>query len=87
MSSNMNIRQEIRRILDHAMALEGRALAYADETPLLGAVPELDSMAVVAVLTAIEERFDVLIHDDEIDGAAFSTLGSLVAFVEHKLAE
>mgnify|MGYP000086895888 CR=1 FL=1 len=79
-----NIRQETRRILDHALGLNGRALAFADDTALLGALPELDSMAVVAVLTAFEDRFGFVIHDDEIDGTVFATVGSLAAFVERK---
>jgi len=53
---------------------------------LLGTIPELDSMTVVAVLTAIEEQFDVGIDDDDVDGATFASVQSLVAFVRAKLA-
>ena len=53
---------------------------------LLGAVPELDSMAVVAILTGIEERFDLSVNDDDVDGATFASVGSLVTFVRAKLA-
>ena len=55
-------------------------------TPLLGAIPELDSMAVVSLLTSLEERFGITIEDDEVDGQIFATVGSLVAFVDAKLA-
>jgi acyl carrier protein len=55
------------------------------ETQLLGAIPEFDSMAVVGVITALEEHFGITIADDEIDGATFATLGSLAQFVEQKL--
>jgi acyl carrier protein len=82
----LDIRQETRRILDRALGLEGRALGFADDTRLLGVLPELDSMAVVGVLTSLEERFGVVIGDDEIDGAAFATLGSLIDFVERKVS-
>jgi acyl carrier protein len=58
----------------------------ADDTPLLGALPELDSMAVVAILTAIEDRFGVEVADDEVDGSAFATAGALVDFVKRKIA-
>jgi acyl carrier protein len=57
-----------------------------EETALLGAVPELDSIAVVNLITALEERFDITVADDEIGAAAFETLGSLTRFVESKLA-
>jgi len=53
---------------------------------LLGNLPELDSMAVVSIITALEEYYGFVVHDDEISGETFATLGSLVAFVEAKLA-
>jgi acyl carrier protein len=51
------------------------------ETPLLGAIPELDSMAVVAVLTAIEERYGVTIDDGDVSAQVFETVGSLADFI------
>jgi acyl carrier protein len=54
-------------------------------TPLLGAIPDLDSMAVVSIITALEEQFGFSVHDDEISAENFETFGSLVAFVEQKL--
>ena len=59
---------------------DGRGLALA------GAIPELDSMAVVTVITTLEERFGFTVADDEIDGSTFATVGSLVAFVKSSLA-
>jgi acyl carrier protein len=56
------------------------------DTPLFGALPELDSMAVAGLLTEIEDRFDILIEDDDIDGDTFETFGSLVAFAQSKVA-
>jgi acyl carrier protein len=66
----------------------GEALPAAPlqaSTPLLGAVPELDSMAVVNILTALEERFGFTIGDDEISGAVFRSFGELCGFVAAKL--
>ena len=67
------------------MQLGGRAEAMDASAPLLGAIPELDSMAVVNVITALEEHFGISVADDEIGAASFATLGSLSAFVEQKL--
>jgi acyl carrier protein len=72
-------------IIDEALELEGRALDFQPDTMLLGVLPELDSMAVVGVLNLLEERFGFIIGDDEIDGTAFATVGTLIAFVESKL--
>lgn len=55
-------------------------------TPLLGAIPELDSMAVVTLITTIEDRFGVVVDDDEISGDTFATVGSVTDFVASKLA-
>jgi len=82
----VDIRREVIAILDEILSLGGRGLAFADDTPLLGAMPEVDSMAVVAILTALEERFGFAIDDDEIDGAAFATVGALHRFVLGKVA-
>lgn len=73
-------------VVDEVLSLGGRACSYTLDTPLLGAVPELDSMAVVGVINLMEERFGFVVEDDEIDGSAFATVGSLVDFVEGKLA-
>ena len=82
----MTIEKEVLGILDAVLCLRGRASSFQADTLLLGAVPELDSMAVLGIITSIEERFGFTIHDDEIDGAVFATLGSLVHFVQAKLA-
>ena len=54
-------------------------------THLIGAIPEFDSMAVVSVITALEERFGIAVEDDEITAEVFQTVGSLTQFVEGKL--
>ncbi|MFN4149148.1 MAG: acyl carrier protein [Rhodocyclaceae bacterium] len=82
----MNIQQEVLSLLDEILSLKGRTAGFTADTPLLGAIPELDSMAVVGVLTALEERFGFTVEDDEIDGSTFATVGSLVGFVAAKLA-
>lgn len=83
----MDTTKEIVRLLDDVLSLEGRTASFTRTTPLLGAVAELDSMAVVSLITAIEERFGFVIEDDEIDGHTFETVGSLIDFVSGKLHE
>lgn len=81
----MNMQQEVNTILDRELSLKGRGLDFSRETHLLGGMPEFDSMTVVAVINALEDRFEFTVEDDEIDGEAFATVGSLVDFVERKL--
>jgi acyl carrier protein len=77
---------EVKAVVGSALQLGDRVRAMNESSALLGAVPELDSMAVVNVITALEERFDITVADDEIGAATFETLGSLTRFVEDKLA-
>ncbi len=76
--------EEIKTILDEALALEGRALAFTRESELLGAVPEFDSMAVVSLIAALEERLGIVVDDDDITAETFETVGNLVDFVQEK---
>ena len=82
----MNVTQEVLRILDEVLSLNGRASAFTRDTPLLGAIPELDSMAVVSLITSMEDQFGMVVDDDDIDGSTFATVGSLADFVSAKIA-
>lgn len=82
----MDIQREVLRVLDEVLSLGGRAAAFSRETRLLGAVPELDSMAVVTLITSLEEQLGIVVVDDDIDGDTFASVGSLVDFVSDKLA-
>lgn len=82
----MNTEKEVLSLLDEILSLNGRSAEFSTNTPLLGAIPELDSMAVVALITGMEERFGFSVDDDEIEGSTFATVGSLVEFVEAKMA-
>lgn len=77
---------EVRAVVGSALQLGNRAQTMNEATALLGAVPELDSIAVVNLITALEERFQITVADDEIGASAFETLGTLTRFVESKLA-
>jgi acyl carrier protein len=80
----MDKTQDVLQVLDEVLSMQGRALRFKSDTRLLGGIPELDSMAVVGVITALEERFGITIDDDEIDGSTFATVGSLAGFVNGK---
>jgi acyl carrier protein len=79
--------EEVKNILSDVLNLNERKKFLTEASPLLGAIPELDSMAVVNVITALEDHFGITVDDDEISARVFETLGSLTAFIEQKLAE
>jgi acyl carrier protein len=75
----------VRAVLVDVLGLSpDRAATFTPDTPLFGALPELDSMAVAGVLTEIEDRLGILIEDDEVDGEMLETFGALVAFAVRK---
>ena len=77
--------EQVRAVLAGALQLGPRGAALTPGSRLLGALPELDSMAVVHVITALEERFGITVADDEISAETFETLGHLARFVENKI--
>lgn len=76
---------DVRAVVCGALQLQDRVAVMDASTPLMGAIPELDSMVVVAVIAGLEERFGISVADDEISAATFATLGTLTEFVEQKL--
>ncbi|HQS95820.1 MAG: acyl carrier protein [Novosphingobium sp. 16-62-11] len=78
----------LRAILSDVLGLSpDRVAAFDASTGLFGDLPELDSMAVAGLLTEIEDRLDVVIEDDEVDGELLESYGNLLAFLESKVAE
>lgn len=78
---------EVKTILINVLALGESGQYLTEHSPLLGSLPELDSMAVVSLIAALEEGFGISIGDDDISASTFATLGSLAQFVAKKQAE
>jgi acyl carrier protein len=81
------VEQQVRAILRDTLQLGDRAGRLNAGSSLLGAFPELDSMAVVTVITALEDEFGFVVEDDEISSETFATFGALVQFVESKVTQ
>ena len=83
--SNDAIDGTLRRVVGDVLGLSpDRVAAITPDTGLFGTLPELDSMAVAGLLTEIEDRLDIVIDDDEVDGELLETYGKLLAFVTAK---
>jgi len=81
----MSLQKEIKALLQETLQLDD-VVEWDNETEILGAVAEFDSMAIVTVLTLVEENYGIMIEDDEVSAEVFETLGSLVGFIAEKLA-
>ena len=78
----------LRAILRDVLGLDQERVERFDaETGLFGHLPELDSMAVAGLLTEMEDRLDIVIEDDDIDGEMLETYGGLLAFAEAKAVQ
>jgi len=78
--------QNLREILGDVLQLGERADSLTEASALFGSIPEFDSMAVVTVVAALEERFGIIVDDDDITAEVFESVGSLAQFVDDKLA-
>jgi acyl carrier protein len=81
----MAVLDEVIGVLTEVLQLGGSGKSLSANSHLLGAIPEFDSMAVVSVLTALEDQYGFFVDDDEIDASIFETVDTLVKFVEQKL--
>jgi len=81
----MSIQNSVKKIIIQNLNLNVNSDDLTMSSPLLGAIPELDSIGVVGIITALEDSFDFTIFDDEISAESFTNLGTLVSFVENKL--
>ncbi len=75
----------LRAVLADVLGLDpARVAGFRQETPLFGALPEFDSMAVAGLLTELEERLGILIEDHEVDADMMETFGALLTFARNK---
>ncbi len=81
------ITSRIKEILSNTLELGDRVQTIESNTPFLGNIPELDSVAVVTIILTLEKEFSISINDDEISAKTFATLDTLVHFVASKLTE
>jgi acyl carrier protein len=77
--------ESVKRILRDVLQLGERADALTESSGLLGDMPEVDSMAVVAILTMFEEEFGIEVQDDDVSAETFATVGSLARFLEERV--
>jgi acyl carrier protein len=80
----MNYLEEVKTLLIDVLNLGPAGQALEADSLLLGSLPELDSMAVVTLIGALEEHFGIMVDDDDISASTFATLGSLAAFVAER---
>jgi acyl carrier protein len=82
---SLEVEATLRAVLTDVLGLDqSRVAQFREETPLFGALPEFDSMAVAGLLTELEERLGILIEDHEVDADMMETFGALLEFARNK---
>ncbi|WP_433306501.1 acyl carrier protein [Actinoplanes sp. CA-030573] len=76
--------EDVKAVLVSVLGIEDRAASIDADTELLGSLPELDSMAVLELVAALEERFAISIDDDDVTAEVFENLNTLAALVDEK---
>lgn len=87
-TSRAEIDSGLRGILEDELRIDPKVVrALEPESGLFGSLPEIDSMAVATLITAIEDRFGFIVDDEDVDGEMLETYGGLLSFVEGKIAQ
>lgn len=77
------LRHEIKGIIVKELDLRGKTEAdIADDLQLFGGGLGLDSLDALQLATAIEERFDIRMPDDQESKGIFRSVETLAAYVE-----
>ncbi|MFP4251073.1 MAG: acyl carrier protein [Guyparkeria sp.] len=79
--------ESVRDVIVQTLDLPGPKQRFVPDSGLFGEIPELDSMGVVLLLTALEDRFDIQLSDDEIDAEWFETFGSVANFIRERVEQ
>ena len=83
----MNAFELTRGIVGNCLQLGVQVNQFDTDTPLLGEIPEFNSLTMAAIIAAIEDELDVVIDDSEITAEIFETMGALAGFVEARMTE
>jgi acyl carrier protein len=75
---------DVLDVLGRILGIEDRVGTFDAATPLFGSLPELDSLAVLELVTALEDRFAITVEDDELTSGMLETAGSLHEFVRDR---
>jgi acyl carrier protein len=76
----------VKAVIVETLGIEDRADSITAETRLFGALPELDSMAVLELIVVLEDRFGIVVDGDDVSAETVESVASLTEFVERAQA-
>jgi acyl carrier protein len=79
---DMTTRDEVKALVAEILGIIDRLDSMNASTGLFGSLPELDSMAVIELIAAIQEKFGFEVDHANITMDTFETIGTLASFVD-----
>ena len=69
-------------VLNEVLGTDHGGGPFTEETLLFGSLPELDSLALVELISAMEDRFGFEMDEEDITAEVYESVGSLSAYVD-----
>lgn len=85
MALDQTVLDDVKDAIVTTLGIEDRAATLTASTALFGAMPELDSLGVLELVTRLESTFGIAIDDGDITGEVFETVGSLAEYVQSRV--
>ncbi len=79
------LKAQIKRLIVDALGLDVDPVEIPDDEALFGGM-DLDSMATLEIVAAIEEAFGITVEDDELTVELFGSIETLAEYVAGKVA-
>lgn len=78
------LKAHIKCLIVAALGLDVDPAEISDDETLFGGSMELDSMATLEIVAAIEEAFGITVEDDELTAELFDSVETLAEYVVGK---
>lgn len=78
--------ERVKTVLRSSLKLDAGEV-LADDMPLVGGEFDLDSLDILLIVTNIEKEFGIKVREGTMDKKAFTTVGTLAAFVDEMVAK
>lgn len=77
--------QDIYRLISTVVGGRLSLNEYSASMPLLGGIPEFDSIAVTNLVMSMEEEYNITVYDDELSESIFLTPERLLEYLRGKV--
>ncbi|MCX5886349.1 MAG: phosphopantetheine-binding protein [Proteobacteria bacterium] len=85
--NSVNIENRIKKVIKKRLKLKVNTGEISKDTPLIGKGLGLDSIGVLELVVGLEEEFNIMFEDSELNIELFENIGSLTNYINKKLTE